>query len=88
MNGRAANGKPSNGTAIPPVFEDESTDINRWRLRDHRGEQTWHYLETEEQVKAWPQTAADRYLLGLPLVRLLVNIGFVCPPRRSGLTIS
>ncbi|KAL9100184.1 MAG: hypothetical protein Q9163_004405, partial [Psora crenata] len=67
-----------NGNALPragsdwysqsnkPV-EDEATDIERWRLLDDRGRQTWHYLETEDDVKEWPQTTADRYHLGLPL---------------------
>jgi len=49
---------------------DEKTDYTRWRLLDERGRQTWHYLETDEQVKNWPQSAADKYHLGLPTVRL------------------
>lgn len=44
------------------------TDYTKWRLRDERGAQTWHYL-TNEQAKDWPQTAADKYHLGLPTVR-------------------
>ncbi|OZJ04151.1 hypothetical protein BZG36_03127, partial [Bifiguratus adelaidae] len=40
-------------------------DLSRWRLRVKEGAQTWHYL-TEEEAKTWPQTAADRYFLGLP----------------------
>ncbi|CAO3645226.1 unnamed protein product [Mucor hiemalis] len=31
------------------------------------GAQTWHYLETEEERKAWPQTIWDKYSLGLPI---------------------
>ena len=49
-------------------YEDEATDLDRWRLLNQRGRQTWHYLETDVQVKEWPQTIADRYHLGLPLV--------------------
>ncbi|EGC47128.1 oxidosqualene:lanosterol cyclase [Histoplasma capsulatum var. duboisii H88] len=45
---------------------DEKTDYSRWRLRDDRGRQTWHYLKTDEELKAWPQTVADKYFLGLP----------------------
>ncbi|PGH16342.1 hypothetical protein AJ79_01884 [Helicocarpus griseus UAMH5409] len=45
---------------------DEKTDYSRWRLRDDRGRQTWHYLKTDEELKAWPQTTADKYFLGLP----------------------
>nr|POE87318.1 lanosterol synthase [Quercus suber] len=41
------------------------TDYNRWRLRNDRGVQTWHYLETDDEVKAWPMTIADKYFLGM-----------------------
>ncbi|KAI9747109.1 MAG: Lanosterol synthase (Oxidosqualene--lanosterol cyclase) [Lichina confinis] len=40
------------------------TDRSRWRLLDERGRQTWHYLETDEEVKGWPQSIADKYFLG------------------------
>ncbi|KAI8933438.1 hypothetical protein NX059_010052 [Plenodomus lindquistii] len=43
----------------------EKTDYTRWRLRDDRGCQTWHYLDSDEEVKAWPQSTADKYFLGL-----------------------
>ncbi|KAF2090887.1 oxidosqualene:lanosterol cyclase-like protein [Saccharata proteae CBS 121410] len=49
-----------------PVHDDQKTDYSRWRLRDDRGRQTWHYLETDEEVEQWPQTVADRYHLQLP----------------------
>lgn len=42
----------------------EKTDYSRWRLRDDRGCQTWHYLKTDEEIKAWPQSTADKYFLG------------------------
>ncbi len=48
----------------------ERTDYSRWRLLDDKGRQTWHYLVDDEQVKEWPQSKADKYFLGLPLVRL------------------
>lgn len=51
---------------------DERTDINKWRLRDDRGRQTWHYLESDEEVAKWPQTIADRHFLNLPTVGALV----------------
>ncbi|KAF2095931.1 oxidosqualene:lanosterol cyclase-like protein [Rhizodiscina lignyota] len=44
---------------------DEKTDYSRWRLRDDRGRQTWHYLDSDEECKEWPQSIADRYMLGL-----------------------
>ena len=47
---------------------DLKTDYTRWRLRDDRGVQTWHYLESEEEVKAWPQSTADKWYLGLDTV--------------------
>jgi hypothetical protein len=48
---------------------DQKTAYSRWRLLDEQGRHTWHYLTTDEQVKAWPQTIADKYHLGLPTVR-------------------
>ena len=51
-------------------LQDEATDIERWRLLDDRGRQTWHYLESDEEVQEWPQSIADRYHLGLKLVSI------------------
>jgi lanosterol synthase len=45
------------------------TDYTRWRLLDEAGRQTWHYLETDEAVKAWPQSIADKWHLNMPTVR-------------------
>ena len=45
------------------------TDYSRWRLRVcDGGRQTWHYLETDEEAQAWPQTIIDKYWLGLDTV--------------------
>lgn len=44
------------------------TDYRRWRLKDDRGRQTWHYLTSDEEIKQWPQTIADKYHLGLDTV--------------------
>lgn len=66
----------ANGHAQVPIGSkskangDEKTDYTRWRLKDDRGCQTWHYLQTEEEVKAWPQSAADRYFMGMETVRI------------------
>jgi lanosterol synthase len=81
QNGNAEqNGKPDengkvqpNGTgathpAKRPRLE-ERTDYTRWRMRDDESRHTWHYLEDDEAMKEWPQTLADKYYLGLPLVR-------------------
>lgn len=47
---------------------DERTDFARWRMKNDGGIQTWHYLESDEANKNWPQSIADKYYLGLPLV--------------------
>ena len=65
-NGRTPNGPTLNGGTPKPA--DEATDITRWRLLDEHGDQTWHYLEIDEEAKAWPQSSADKYHLGLALV--------------------
>jgi hypothetical protein len=52
----------------------ERTDYSRWRLQNDEGRQTWHYLEDEELAKDWPQTFADKYFLGLPVVRHLHSV--------------
>ncbi|KAK2811543.1 hypothetical protein FQN50_002166 [Emmonsiellopsis sp. PD_5] len=49
----------------PTLPTDEKTDYSRWRLRSDDGCHTWHYLKTDEEIKAWPQSAADKYHLGL-----------------------
>ncbi|KXT17595.1 hypothetical protein AC579_6191 [Pseudocercospora musae] len=58
---RAISGsEQANGNSTIP-----KTDLRRWRLKDDRGRQTWHYLNTDEEVRKWPQTTADKYHLGL-----------------------
>lgn len=57
INGSAQQGSPV-----------RHTDHSRWRLKNERGCQTWHYLESDEDAKKWPQTLADKYFLGLDLV--------------------
>jgi hypothetical protein len=47
------------------------TDPLRWRLLDEDGRQTWHYLDTDEENKKWPQSYADKFHLGLESVRAL-----------------
>lgn len=47
----------------------ESTDKARWRLSSEGGRHTWHYLEDDEATKEWPQSYADKYFLGMPLVK-------------------
>jgi hypothetical protein len=59
--------KSTNGFAIISD-SDEKTDYSRWRLLDESGRHTWHYLTTDKEIKAWPQTIADKFHLGLPTV--------------------
>ncbi|CAG8590488.1 9550_t:CDS:2, partial [Acaulospora morrowiae] len=49
-----------------PSYDTGKTDITRWRLKVDHGRQTWHYLEDEEEVRNWPQSVIEKYLLGLP----------------------
>jgi lanosterol synthase len=48
------------------------TDLNRWRLKDDRGIQTWHYLHSDKELKEWPITTADKFHMGLDTVRLIL----------------
>ncbi|KAF1812174.1 oxidosqualene:lanosterol cyclase [Eremomyces bilateralis CBS 781.70] len=57
--------KTGNGRAIPTDPQADKTDYSRWRMLDDGGRQTWQYLRTDEEVAKWPQTAADKYFLGL-----------------------
>ena len=54
---------------IPVSPKQPFTDYNRWRLRvSELGRHTWHYLRTDEECNAWPQTVLDKYWLGMPTV--------------------
>ncbi|RKP11909.1 terpenoid cyclases/protein prenyltransferase alpha-alpha toroid [Piptocephalis cylindrospora] len=50
------------------------TDPTRWRLNVASGRQTWHYhteatsVDEAETEETWPQTDAERYALGLPVL--------------------
>ena len=61
--------KQQDWTTNRTAVTDPTTDLQRWRLRNERGRQTWHYLTTDKELEAWPQTVADKHFLGLPLVR-------------------
>lgn len=57
---------------VPESGEQPFTDYSRWRLLvDGDGRHTWHYLQTEEQGKEWPQTNLDKYWLGLSMVHCI-----------------
>lgn len=50
-----------------------ATDLSRWRLKVDHGKQTWHYLESDDEVKDWPQSLIDKYWLGLPFVSIFFS---------------
>jgi len=64
----SANGS-TNGTIKQDYDAELKTDHLRWRMKNVDGRQTWHYLESDEQLKAWPMTSADKYYLGMDTVR-------------------
>lgn len=51
----------------------QKSNHSKWRMLDEAGRQTWHYLEDDEEEKDWPQSTADKYFLGLPLVRISLS---------------
>ena len=70
LNGTASSKeKQTNGSTTSLSMADPKTDYSRWRMLDEDGRQTWHYLNTDEELEKWPQSLADKYYLGLPLVR-------------------
>lgn len=71
---RRGEAKQTNGSANGTVKDasnaivDPKTDHARWRLRNDDGRQTWHYLDSDEELKSWPMSAADKYYLGMDTV--------------------
>lgn len=63
-NGAAKTEKSTSASA----FRNEKTDYTRWRMTDDEGKHIWHYLESDEAVKKWPQSKAEKYYLGLDTV--------------------
>jgi lanosterol synthase len=55
----------------------DKTDYSRWRMLDEDGKHTWHYLDDDGVARKWPQTLADKYYLGLPLVSPPYAINFL-----------
>jgi len=72
--------KPSEKREFPkrPRLE-EKTDLMKWRMRDDEGRLTWHYLQDDEAAKDWPQSYADKWYLGLPMVSLAF-LSLALPP--------
>lgn len=65
---KQANGLANGSVTAAENVVDQKTDHTRWRLKNDDGRQTWHYLESDEELKAWPMTAADKYFLGMDTV--------------------
>ncbi|KAI0465954.1 terpenoid cyclases/protein prenyltransferase alpha-alpha toroid [Xylaria cf. heliscus] len=61
---RASNGHIDANTLQHPRIQ-HTTDRTRWRCLDEGGRLTWHYLEDDTAVKEWPQSAADKWYLGI-----------------------
>lgn len=73
-NGRSTATKRKSESDLAPTETKQSkvrenTDITRWRCLDEDGRLTWRYLEDDDAAEAWPQTYADKWYLGLDLVR-------------------
>lgn len=52
-----------------PLSSSDSTDYSRWRLKaDDNGRHIWHYLNSDDECAAWPQSTYDKYWLGLNTV--------------------
>lgn len=48
----------------------EPVDRTRWRMKADGGRHTWHYLADDQAVEKWPQSHAEKWYLGMDLVRL------------------
>lgn len=57
-----------NGKTVEPKIRDAKTDHSRWRMLDDGGRQTWEYLESDEEFRKWPLSAADKWYLGMDTV--------------------
>ena len=72
MSARKRVGVPSNVNGSVKGTQESfepKTDLLRWRLKSDRGCHTWHYLSSDEEVKEWPISVAERWYLGLDTVR-------------------
>lgn len=75
FNGQGdANGRQGHDSKRQKVAE--PVDKTRWRMKADGGRHTWHYLDNDEATETWPQSYAEKWYLGLDLVRLAVC--FLC----------
>jgi lanosterol synthase len=68
------------------------TDYSRWRLVvDEDGRHTFTYLKTNEECEKWPQSALDKYWLGLPTVGFsllsILLLVFIIPQKLPALSV-
>lgn len=87
-NGKAKSRKrgSDDDQKAPKVAKLEAkTDVTRWRMKDDESRHTWHYL-TEAEAKEWTQSYADKYYLGMDLVREpdFPSYGFVLTATQTG----
>ena len=66
-------GSPDQAQQPIGSLNNTKTDITRWRLRSDGGRHTWHYLQSDDELKQWPMTTADKYFLGLDTVGIYVQ---------------
>jgi hypothetical protein len=62
--------------------EDElpTTDPERWRLELDHGAHSWRYLSERDLKRAAPQSTAEKYFLGLPIVSFpTLHLFIDCP---------
>lgn len=64
-----AKAKASTSGKDSDAGEPSETDLTRWRLEVDHGRHVWHYLQTDAECAAWPQTEEDKHWLGLDTVR-------------------
>lgn len=67
---RKSNVKLTNEPSSTIAKHQEQIDILRWRCLDEKGRLTWRYLEDDAEAEDWPQSYADKWYLGLDLVRM------------------
>ena len=77
LNGTSLTDSEKLPNGLSDITTQSATDLTRWRLLDERGRHTWHYLTTDEAVQAWPQSFADKLLLGLALVCFYPSVGLL-----------
>ena len=59
---------------VPESSNEPWTDYTRWRMRDTKdGAHLWDFIHDDEELAKRPQTYADKYWTGQPLVCCLTR---------------